>query len=344
MVVSDQKGSSMKTKKVLVISHSDDGSAKLLIQRLNEIDQPNQLVDLGAFPLGTSASIDFSSETATIKFAQNESVFTGDNVKSVWWRRPKGKAHPPTNKTLQRYIELESEVFISSLFNLFGPKVKWVSDPEKTRLANRKPLQLEIAKQIGFRIPKTLISNDPKLVAAFLETNRDIPIIMKPVGTSFVRLSDDPTDSDRKNLAIYTKIVDKNLLLRNIERIRNCPVIFQEAAMQEFDIRVTVIGQKVFAVKISHSENRGASETNLDWRHHKLNRVYERYQLSDGLKEKCVEIVNRLGLNFGAIDMCFSEGKGHIFLEINPQGQWVPSETMAGHPISSTLAKFLAGW
>lgn len=334
----------MKIKKVLVISHSDDGSAKLLIQRLKEIDQSYQLVDLGAFPLGASASIDFSGETI-IKFTQNESlVFTGNNVKSVWWRRPKGKAHPTTNDALQKYIETESEVFVGSLFNLLGPNIRWVSDPEKTRLANRKPLQLEIARQIGFHIPKTLISNDPESVIAFFNDNQDMPIIMKPVGTSFVRLSDNPTDSERKNLAIFTKIVDRNLLLRNIQRIRNCPVIFQEAAMQEFDIRVTVIGQKVFAVKISHNENHGASETNLDWRHPKLNRIYEKYQLPVELEERCVEIVNRLGLNFGAIDMCFSEKKGHLFLEINPQGQWVPSETMAGHPISNTLAKFLAGW
>lgn len=333
----------MKTKKVLVISHSDDVSAKLLIKRLEEIGQFYQLVDLGTFPLGATASIDFSGET-TIKFTQNNFAFGGNEVKSVWWRRPKGKAHPSTNDALQKYIEVESEVFIGSLFNLLGPDVRWVSDPDKTRLVNRKPLQLEIAKQIGFRIPKTLISNDPESVTMFLNDNQDTPIIMKPVGTSFVRLSDDPVDSDRKNLAIFTKIVDKDLLLRNIQRIRNCPVIFQEAAMQEFDIRVTVVGQKVFAVKITHDENHGADETNLDWRHHKLNRIYERYQFPVELEEKCIEIVNRLGLNFGAIDMCFSEEKGHIFLEINPQGQWVPSEILAGHPISSTLAKFLAGW
>ena len=331
----------MKTKKVLIISHSEDGSSKLLMQRLREIDEPYQLVDLGTFPLEATASIDLSNETST-RFVQDKLEFTGDSVKSVWWRRPKGKARPATNNPLQRYIELESEVFISSLFNLLGADIRWVSNPEKTRLANRKPLQLEIARQVGFRIPKTLVSNDPEVVRDFLEVNYDMPIIMKPVGTSFVRLSDDPTDAGGKNLAIYTKIVDKSLLLRNIKKVRNCPVIFQEAAMQEFDIRVTVVGHKVFSVKISHSKEREANDGNLDWRHHELDRVYEKYQLPSDLENKCVEIISRFGLNFGAIDMCFSKEKGHIFFEINPQGQWVPSEITAGHPISITLAEFLS--
>src|SRR3989344_5769222 len=243
----------MKTKNVLVISHSEDESSKLIMQRLEEINEPFQLVDLGKFPLEATASIDLSNKTS-IKFAQNKLVFTVENVKSVWWRRPKGKALPTTNNPLQKYIELESEVFINSLFNLLGSDVKWVSNPEKTRHANRKPIQLEIARQIGFRIPKTLISNDPEAVRDFLDKNQDMPLIMKPVGSSFVRLSDDPTDAEGKNLAIYTKIVDKGLLIRNIQKVKNCPVIFQEAAMQEFDIRVTVVGYNVFAVKIGHSK------------------------------------------------------------------------------------------
>ncbi|MBI2475821.1 MAG: hypothetical protein HYV67_01085 [Candidatus Taylorbacteria bacterium] len=331
----------MKTKKVLIVSHAEDGSSKLLMQRLKESDEPYQLVDLGKFPLEATASIDLSSEVS-MRFVEDKFGFTGDSVKSVWWRRPKGKARPSTNNPLQRYIELESEVFISSLFNLLGTDTQWVSHPEKTRLANRKPLQLEVARQIGFRIPKTLVSNDPEAVRDFLEVNHNMPIIMKPVGTSFVRLSDDPTDAEGKNLAIYTKIVDKDLLLRNIQKVKNCPVIFQEAAMQEFDIRVTVVGRKVFAVKISHSKEREINDGNLDWRHHELDRVYEKYQLPSELENKCVEIVNRLGLNFGAIDMCFSKEKGYIFFEINPQGQWVPSEVTAGHPISIALAEFLS--
>lgn len=331
----------MKTKKVLVVSHIADTSAQLLIQRLEEIGQPHQLVDLGTYPLGASASIDLSNET-TINFTQNELSFSKDDVKSVWWRRPKGKARPPTDDLLQGYIELESEVFIGSLFNLLSPNILWVSEPEKTRLANKKPLQLQIAKQIGLRIPKTFISNHPSAVLAFLENNPNMPIIMKPVGTSFVRMSDDPDDIGRQNLAIYTRIVNKDQLLQNIRRVRNCPAIFQEAIMKEFDVRVTVIGNKAFAVKISHSENRGADDSNLDWRHHKLNRVYEKYQLPIELEKKCSELVKHLGLNFGAIDMCFSKERGHVFLEINPQGQWVPSETAAGYPVSKTLAEFLA--
>jgi len=167
-------------------------------------------------------------------------------------------------------------------------------------------------------------------------------LIMKPVGTSYVRLSENPKDPDHQNLSVYTRILDKEAIIRNIDRVRCCPVIFQEAAMQEFDIRVTVVGKKAFAVKISHSADRGAGATNLDWRNHNLVRTYEKHELPEIITTKCIDLVSTLGLRFGAIDLCFSKDKGYIFFEINPQGQWVPSEVVAGHPISQTLAQLLS--
>ena len=38
---------------------------------------------------------------------------------------------------------------------------RWVSDPEATRRAENKLVQLVAAKAAGFRVPRTLVSNDP---------------------------------------------------------------------------------------------------------------------------------------------------------------------------------------
>lgn len=331
----------MKTKSVLVISYDEDDSAKLLMQRLNEIGQHYYLVDLSKYPNQATATLDYSSGSVESRFSGEGVTFNPKSIKSIWWRRPKGKVRPPTEDPITRYMEIESEILMNSFFELFRD-VRWVSNPEMTRIANHKPLQLEFAQKIGFRIPKTIISNDPAAVTDFLRSNWDMPVIMKPVGTSFVRISPDVKNPGDKNLAIYTRIIDKKQILENIAMVANCPVIFQEAAGQEFDVRATVIGDKVFAIKIGHSEDFGAGSNNVDWRNQKLKRTYEKLIVPAEIENKCVEITQSLNLNMGAIDLCYSKKKGFTFLEINPQGQWVPSETVAGHPVSLTLAKFLS--
>ena len=50
----------------------------------------------------------------------------------------------------------------------------------------------------------------------------------------------------------------------------------------------------------------------------------------------------RLGLRFGAIDMIVTPAGGHVFLEINPTGEWGMLERDLGHPISSAIAHALA--
>jgi glutathione synthase/RimK-type ligase-like ATP-grasp enzyme len=331
------------TKKVLIVSHEKDGSAKLIMQRLDEIGQPHHLVDLGSYPNSMQGAISISNcPSGNMVMRTANYSFTSNDVKSIWWRRPRGQVRPPVIGSANKYTELESEIFTNSFFSLLDRGVLWVSDPEKTRIANHKPLQLKKAVEIGFQIPNTLITNDPQEVCSFLESNPGMAIIMKPIGTSYVRISEDPDDPRNENLSIFTKVINRDQILKNIDRVKNCPVIFQECAQQEFDIRITVVGDTVFAIKIGHSEDLGAGENNVDWRHQKLKRTYEKHELPEEIAAMCIRLTKELGLTFGAIDMAYTPGRGYFFFEINPQGQWVPSETVAGHPISLTFAKFLA--
>lgn len=323
--------------KVLVISHDADGTSKLLIDRLVEMGQPYHLIDLSLFPVASIASIHYTGDKPYVSFQHEDKTFDTNSVKGVWWRRPKGKFRVTDLDALGRYVDTESETFIRSLFYLLTD-VTWVSDPEKTRIANSKPLQLKIAKEMGFVVPLTLISNDPGAVSGFIKDNEGLPIIMKPVGTGHFR---SPVSEGYEDLAVYTRIIDPEEVMEKINLVQNCPVIFQEAIVDKIDLRITVVGEKVFAVKVLHNIDKGAGSDNLDWRNHKLNRIYEACDLPATLEELCVAYVKYLGLRFGAIDMCLSPDGRYHFLEINPQGQWGPSELVAGHPISQTLANLL---
>lgn len=324
-------------KKVIIISHSADITSQLLLQRLKEIGSPCELIDISLFPKESFGTIDYTSGIDFV-FKQNSKSFDSGDVKSVWWRRPMGKIKEKLQDSISKYIQIESDMFVRSLFYMLPKYVKWVSDPDNTRVSNSKPLQLKIAKEVGFNIPKTIISNNPTSVRRFVHQNHDIKLIMKPVGTSFYRA----TEEDGGNRAIYTRITSHDKILENINRIHNCPVIFQEAICEKVDLRATVIGDCVFTVSITHERDLGAGEDNLDWRNHKLERIYNPYDLPKNMQLKCIAIVKQLGLQFGAIDLCVSNLGKYYFFEINPQGQWIPTEIVAGLPVSKTLAKFLS--
>jgi len=274
------------------------------MKRLAEIGQDARLVNFGEYNKTLSGTVLFEKIFSNSMTLSDGFRFNETSVKSIWWRRPQGSVKNTRTSLLQKYIQNESEISLNcSLAFLNG--VLWVSEPEATRIANRKPLQLSLARQIGFKMPETCISNDPSEVKMFVERHTGIPLIMKAVGSSYVRLMHDPDDRLRKNKAIYTKIVDATLLMAHICQVSNCPFILQEAVIKDSDIRVTVVDDTVFASEIIIEEN--SDGLNLDWRHHDVRRKYVMHTLPKDLEDKCVQLVRLLRLKFGCIDLGFSK-------------------------------------
>jgi glutathione synthase/RimK-type ligase-like ATP-grasp enzyme len=53
-------------------------------------------------------------------------------------------------------------------------------------------------------------------------------------------------------------------------------------------------------------------------------------------------LVRRLGLVYAAIDLRRRRGGEHVFLEVNPSGQWLGFEERTGQPITRAMARLLA--
>jgi len=52
-------------------------------------------------------------------------------------------------------------------------------------------------------------------------------------------------------------------------------------------------------------------------------------------------LLEKFQLNFGAIDMVLTPNDEYVFLELNPNGQWLWLEHLTGLPISEEMAKLL---
>jgi glutathione synthase/RimK-type ligase-like ATP-grasp enzyme len=125
----------------------------------------------------------------------------------------------------------------------------------------------------------------------------------------------------------------------DFEPVRHSPCLFQEYVPKAFELRVTVVRDRVFAAEI-HSQALAA--TRHDWRRPELSDVPHRpHELPEAIAGRCVCLVARLGLQFGAIDMIYTPSGEYVFLEINPNGQYGWIEDRTGMRISQAIAEAL---
>jgi glutathione synthase/RimK-type ligase-like ATP-grasp enzyme len=205
-------------------------------------------------------------------------------------------------------------------------KSSWMNHPAATYLAETKPLQLLKAEQVGFDVPATLVAN-----VAGLWVNRKLErelVAVKGLDTVLLQWP------DREAFA-YTQIVDLHEL--GEAALSAAPVVIQEALTGKLDVRVTVVGNKVFAAEISE-DGRGVEG---DWRLRKASVTFAGHDLPDAVGACCVALTQALGLTFSAIDLALMDAK-YYFLELNPTGEWVWLVDAAGLAIDEAIAELVA--
>ncbi|MNY38950.1 RimK-like ATP-grasp domain protein [compost metagenome] len=100
-------------------------------------------------------------------------------------------------------------------------------------------------------------------------------------------------------------------------------------------MRVTVVGDRVFSAAI-HSQ--ADEDSTVDWRRgDSVNLRHEVISLPEPVAMRCVELVRRLGLRYGAIDLVEDPEGRFWFLECNPNGQWAWIENRTGLPIAAAI-------
>ena len=91
---------------------------------------------------------------------------------------------------------------------------------------------------------------------------------------------------------------------------------------KQFELRVTVVGNRFFSCKID-SQILDDDKGKIDWRQgYDYGLKHEVFDLPQHIKDKCLQFLNRLGLHFGCFDFIYTPNGEYVFLECNPNGQW----------------------
>jgi len=250
---------------------------------------------------------------------------------SVWFRRP-GKPFEFTSMesrpsdTVVAFVENQWHSFIEGLECI--DNVFWVNDPDKNHIAENKIFQLKLAQKIGLRIPETCITTDKNEVIQFMERCGG-KIVAKALYSPLIEEKD-------KDYFIFTNIIESTKNISQHE-FGVAPTIFQELLTKKTDYRLTIIGDDCFSVVVTRESKEGISN---DWRIIKEGLKFQPCELPSDIIDKCIEMVKKLGLVFGAIDLVRSSDEFY-FLEINPNGEWAWLQKESELPIAETLVDYL---
>ena len=302
---------------ILIVSHKEDYTTDYVVNILNSRGVEYLRFNTDDIDIKHNLSVTYGKESIT-------SIDGISKFSSVWFRR----TAVPTPK----FSDLNQEEFYKRDFRLFlnsfwqGLKSnKWLSHPDFIYRAENKLRQISLAHKIGFQVPETVISTEKSRIIE-LYKKYDGHIILKPLyGGKYHQGS--------KQKLIFTNLINKEHLTHSGQSL--FPIIFQEEIKKEYELRVNVVNDKVFSAKVDSQSNK---KTVLDWRRKKLK--FDSYQLPTDLNNKCLELIKRLGLNFGAIDI-IKRKNNYVFLEVNPNGQWAWLEKDTNLKISDAIIDYL---
>jgi glutathione synthase/RimK-type ligase-like ATP-grasp enzyme len=312
----------------MVIGEKGDAHFPLVERHLSS---PLLVIDTAAMVAGEELSFSFSKDELSVTYRDRPL----DNVSGVWL---KGRqvALPlsiPVPSGYQGYAKSAVLRHTDALLAHFE-KARWVSRPYAMQGASHKPLQLQLAGRLGFKVPETLFTSNPAKAKFFIDNHETV--ITKT-------LADDFPINKAKDTALlfYATKIHKGEAI-DLSGLSLAPAIFQQAIDTELDLRVTVMGDKIFPAAIVDKKLDPSSPVR-DWRigHHKGELYIEPYKLPKDIADKCIALVKELGLEFGAIDLLVDK-KGEIwFLEINSNGRWAFVEHATGQPMGKALADLL---
>ena len=314
------------TGAVLIISHTHDLHAMDVLAKLRQRGIDPLLFDTGRIPRETQLGIYHDPSSGWAGWAKIDGIDADLNrVRSAWWRRPQPfSLDCAVGGADDRHFALsETHAAVSGLWSLLD--ATWMNEPDHDERAGRKAFQLKAALAAGLSIPRTCITNDPDRARSFIAAEKGEVIYKTFTATEFTW---------RETRLLRTGEAEL------IDSVRFAPVIFQEHVAATADVRVTCVEDQLFAAAIRVPP--GAYP--YDFRMTMSGAEITPHVLPDPVAGGLRRLLHMLGLVYAAIDLRLTPDGDHVFLEVNPAGQWLFIEQATGQPISEAIAGVLAGW
>lgn len=312
---------------LLLVTNRRDITTDYVVAELQRREIPYFRLNTEQLPQALCTMSPFPRQAWSIEL-EGKRVY-GEQITAAYFRRPGAPSIPAvvSDAGERAYVAAEWSSFLKSLYTRLDDV--WLNSPTDIWLAEDKPKQLLLAHEIGFTVPVATITND---IDSARQVAQLAPAIGKPLRQALL--------SGEQERVIFTTRLGK-LKDTDASAIALAPFIVQSEIRKRYDVRVTVVGGRVFATAIWSQE---CSETEVDWRQgSRPDLMHERIELPEVIQEQCRELLCRLNLRYGAIDFICDAAGTLWFLEINPNGQWAWIENLTGYRIAEAIVDELEG-
>lgn len=266
-------------------------------------------------------SFDFLNEPLSFKLGPN-SIKLGDQiidpslVGAVWFRKFGFFRKSVQAKALQSCLDAQMQSHLATefarvleAFEMCFPSAFWLTNPRKVFI--NKYSVLSAARVIGLEIPNTYIVNNLTDLKTILKLEKRLisksiydPIIVKYKG---------------ENYTTYTTEIDDNILQKL--PLHFLPSLVQQAIEKSYEVRTFYLDGRCYSMAIMSQSD---EQTSIDYRRYNIEKPnrFVPYSLPQDIEIKLTVLMEKIGLNTGSVDFIVDKQGRHIFLEVNPTGQF----------------------
>ena len=266
-----------------------------------------------------------------IHLIDSDKSFLLKEIKSIWYRRPATvDTSYVSDVGVQRYIEEETQVCLDYILYSLKDIAVWYNFPLNNKFASNKLLQIEVAFKCGLNIPDTIITNIYKNLKYFFDSHES---------TSTKGLTKSNFLFNGVTYPKLNRIVSKDEVVESNFNPKFGPTLFQQYINKQSDVRIVFIKGLVFAFEIksqelelSREDFRGVSPDKL---------THAVIELPKKVVNGILKFCNFYGLNFSCFDFVLNSKGEFIFIENNPNGQWLWLEFATGFDLTN---KFISSF
>jgi len=241
--------------------------------------------------------------------------FSVSDLDLIWWRRTNSPQQRPAGISDEEY-EFASRQWLGALngilFNQFVGV--WLSEPGKTTHAENKLVQLQAASKAGLRVPATLVSQEPDVVRDFIG-RQDGSVVAKSVRG--IRRCIQPV-----------RVMAEQL---TPQLVKFAPTMYQEFIPGDRHLRINCFGEAIYPMMYRSKS--------LDSRDSLP--PHELVKLSPDIEAALKETMRLLDIRMAIMDAKLSPDDEFVWLEANPQGQFLYQDGLSDFDLKSRFVDFL---
>ncbi len=244
-------------------------------------------------------------------------------IEAAWCRRlPSPPVFDSSLGEDEGYRVIEERRFTKWLIDMQvemeNGSIRWINRPAASITSENKFAQLKLARLHGIDVPRTLVTAQPDRFRDFLR--KEGTVVAKPLCPYSWEYNSGIT------LTTFANTIDARTGPELAdEDIAQCLTMYQQRIDKIADIRMLIMGEDVFAYKIEQE-----GEQHLDFRigfFRESHLKYEPIAVPPALRKMIIDYMAAMRINFASADFALTAEGRFIFLDLNPNGQWLFIET-----------------